>query len=245
MLTGSVPIGSTLATTANLNLRTGPGTSYTVRLVIPSGAHVTTVNVTAPSNGFYNVSYNGVAGWASGSYLTLVSSPPATPGFNDFSPDGAILRATAGVGFSYWWGHGAWLQAGPTSSTAGVCSTPVPEGCPNCTHSGSYGADCSGYVAKLWQVPSTNTNVAADSHPYSTTDFNVDSSLWKTIARESLVKGDALVHNTNGAGHIFLYESGDGWGSMMAYEAKGCVYGIVRNLRSATTDFHAIRRVGF
>jgi hypothetical protein len=49
------------------------------------------------------------------------------------------------------------------------------------------------------------------------------------------------VYNTNGAGHTFLYESGDGWGSMWAYECKGCSYGCVHNLRTATTTYHAIR----
>lgn len=76
-LSTSVPIGSTLRTTAPLNLRTGASTGYAIRLTIPSGATVKTVNRTSPSNGFYNVSYNGTVGWAHGGWLTLVSSPSA------------------------------------------------------------------------------------------------------------------------------------------------------------------------
>lgn len=236
-LTSSVPVGSTLKTTANLNLRSGVGTGYAVRLVIPKGANVVTVNTTQPSGGWYNVKYNGVTGWASGSYLTLVSTPPTTSTVRDQ----AIARAQTGVGFSYWWGHGRWLASGPTSSNKGTCTG----NCPSCTHGGSYGADCSGYVAKVWQVPSTNTNVATDSHPFGTIHFVGSNALWTTISRDAAKKGDAFVYNSGGAGHIVVYESGDAWGSLWAYEARGCSYGIVHNLRSLTSAYKGIRRAGW
>lgn len=242
-LSAGVPLGSTLRTTANLNLRTSASMNAQVRLVIPSGATVTTVNVSQPSGGWYNIKYNGVTGWSYGSYLNLVSSPSTGGGGTTTSSgrDGAILRAKGGVGFSYWWGHGRWLANGATSSNKGVCTG----SCPNCSHSGSYGADCSGYVAKLWQIPSTNTNTTVDSHPYGTIHFIGTNSQWKTVSRSSALKGDAFVYNTNGAGHIFLYESGDAWGSLWAYEARGCSYGIVRNLRTVTSAYKVIRRTGY
>lgn len=247
-LSSGVALGSTLRTTANLNLRTGPSLSERVRLVIPKGATVTTVNVTSPRGGFYNVKYNGVVGWSYGSYLTLVSSggssgstSTGTSTGSTSARDAAIERAKGGVGFSYWWGHGRWIPNGATSSTKGYCSG----SCPNCSHSGSYGADCSGYVAKVWHVPSNNTDPRVDSHPYSTANFVVDSSQWRTVSRGSVKKGDALVYRSNGAGHIFLYESGDGWGSMWAMEARGCSYGIVRNLRTAGSAYKAIARSGW
>jgi len=56
-LAGTQLLGSTLKTTGNLNLRTGPSTSYSVRAVMPLGAKVTVVDAT-PSGGFYNVKYN-------------------------------------------------------------------------------------------------------------------------------------------------------------------------------------------
>ena len=234
-LAGGVPIGSQLKTTASLNLRTGPGTGNSIRLVIPEGATVVTVNTASPTNGWYNIKYNGVVGWSSGAYLTLVSSIVTA------DRAGAILRAQSGVGFSYYWGHGSWNPNALTASNAGSCTGD----CPNCTHSGRYGADCSGYVAKTWQVPSSNSTLTSDSHPYSTATFVTDSSQRSTIDRADLQLADAMVYNTNGAGHIFLYESGDGWGDMWVYEAKGCVYGIVHDLRSATTAFHAIARDGY
>ena len=242
-LSAGVPIGSTLRTTANLNLRTGASTSYSVRLVIPSGAHVTTVNRTSPLGGWYNIKYNGVIGWSYGSYLALVSSPsptPAPPPASTARGD-AVNRAKGGVGFSYWWGHGRWVPFGATSSAKGVCTG----SCPNCTHSGINGADCSGYVGKIWQVPSTNADPTHDAHPYSTVSFVGSNSLWRTVDRGAVHPADALVYNTNGAGHIFLYESGDGWGSMWAYEAKGCSYGIVHDLRTASSAYKAIARAGY
>lgn len=240
-LSAGVAIGSTLKTTTGLNLRSGPGTSYAVRLVIPGGATVTTVNTASPSNGFYNIKYNGVTGWSSGAYLTLVSSPSTGGTGTSTARDAAIVRAQAGVGFSYWWGHGRWLSSGATSSTRGSCTG----NCPSCSHGGSYGADCSGYVAKIWQIPSSNTDLSVDAHPYSTATFVGSNSQWSTIARASAVKGDALVYNSNGAGHIVLYESGDAWGNFWTYEARGCSYGIVHNLRSVTSAYKTIRRAGW
>ena len=242
-LSSGVALGSTLRTTSNLNLRTSGSLSAQVRLVIPSGVTVTTVNATQPSGGWYNVKYNGVTGWSYGTYLNLVSSPstPGTPPPSSTGRDGAIARAQSGVGFSYWWGHGRWIPNGATSSSKGVCTG----SCPNCSHSGGYGADCSGYIGKIWQVPSSNTDATTDSHPYSTVSFVGSNSQWSTVSRGNAARGDALVYNQNGAGHIFLYESGDSWGSMWAYEARGCAYGIVHNLRTASSAFKVIRRAGY
>lgn len=244
-LSAGVPLGSTLKTTTGLNLRTSPSMSGQVRLVIPAGATVTTVNVTQPSGGWYNIKYNGVTGWSYGTYLTLVSSPstptPTNPTPTSSTRDAAIARAQGGVGFSYWWGHGRWIPNGATSSTKGVCTG----SCPSCTHSGGYGADCSGFAAKVWQVPSSNSDTTVDSHPYGTIHFVGSNANWSTVSRSNALKGDALVYNTNGSGHIFIYESGDAWGSMWAYEARGCSYGIVHNLRTATSSYKAIRRAGW
>jgi hypothetical protein len=76
-LSSTLSIGSTLVTTDNLNLRTGPGTTYPVTLVIPAGARVSTVNRTTPANGFYNIIYGKTVGWSSGLYLAVASLPSA------------------------------------------------------------------------------------------------------------------------------------------------------------------------
>jgi hypothetical protein len=152
-----------------------------------------------------------------------------------------MARAQSAMGFSYWWGHGRFRPEGPTSSNAGTCSG----SCPSCSHGGSYGGDCSGLAGKVWQVPSSNKDLTVDSHPYSTASFVNDTSQWHSVARGSLEKADAMVYNSGGAGHVFLYSSGDGWGSMYAYECKGCAYGCVYDLRTASSAYHGIRHAGW
>ncbi len=239
-----IATGTQLVTTADLNLREGPSSNDNILVVMPKGSEVTTVDDKGPQNGWYNVAFNGLVGWASASYLKPsvppVASTPDAPS-DATARDAAIARAQKAVGFSYWWGHGRWLEAGPTASTKGSCTG----SCPNCSHSGSYGADCSGYVAKVWQVPSSNTDVSKDSHPYATFHFEVDSAQWAGVPRGSILKGDAMVYHSGGAGHIFLYEKSDPWGSFWAYEARGCSYGIVHNLRTAGSQYKAIRRTGY
>ncbi|MFN7133437.1 MAG: SH3 domain-containing protein [Myxococcales bacterium] len=237
-LSASTPVGTVLVSTTGVNLRSGPSTEYRVLLVVPQGATVVTVERTAPSNGFYKVKYNGTIGWTHGGYYN-VKSVPTNPGTTSGPRDTALVKAKAGVGFSYWWGHGRWRPEGPTASTKGSCSG----NCPSCSHSGSYGADCSGYVAKVWGLG--NADLTVDSHPYSTYHFDNQTTHWNNISRSNLKKADALVYNSNGAGHIVLYESGDGWGSMWALECKGCSYGCVRNLRTVGSEYKAIARRGW
>lgn len=250
------PVGTThqgltanghMRTTANLNLRKGAGTSFGVIAVIPSGTTVKLLSATA-QNGFLQIEFSGSAGWGFATYLTEVagSSGGSSSGGGAIdlegamSPDNAIARAKAAVGFSYYWGGGAWLPNGPTSSTRGSCSG----SCPSCSHSGKYGADCSGLVAKAWQFGPKD--LATNAHPYSTASFVNDSSgHWSTVSRGSLHKGDALVFNSGGHGHIAIYEKGDGWGSPTVIECRGCSYGCVYNARAFTSNYHGIRRAGF
>lgn len=246
-LSEGVPVGSILVTTAAVNLRTSASTSASVRRVIPNGARVTTVNQSTPVNGWYNVSHDGLTGWTYGAYLKLVSTGGGSTGGGSGgggSTDARSLgieRAKTGVGFSYWWGHGKWLTSGATSSNKGTCTG----SCPSCSHAGTYGADCSGFVAKVWQVPSSNTNLGTDAHPYSTSNFARESHGWHDVTRGQIQKGDALVYNTKGKGHILVFESGDAWGSLYSYEARGCSYGIVHNLRTVTSSYKAIGRDGW
>ena len=235
---GSIAVGTELTATGDVNLRSGPSTSHSVLDVVPLGGTVV-VKDSSPSNGFYNVEYGGKVGWSSGKFYTQGGSSGGGGGSTP-AVDAAIARAKAGKGFSYWWGHGRWRPEG-VNGNAGSCSG----SCPNCSHSGSYGADCSGYVAKIWQVPASNDDITDDSHPYSTADFDADNGTWKTVSRGSLKAADAMVYRSGGAGHIFLYTSGDGWGSMYAYECKGCSYGCVAGYRTASSSYHGIRKAGF
>ncbi len=238
--------GGSMQTTANVNLRKGAGTSFALLSVIPSGTEVKLVSAT-PKDGFFNVDFNGTTGWSSATYLTPAGSEGGgstgdTPGDSGGgpSPSNAFARAKLAVGFSYFWGGGSWRGAGVSSSTAGSCSG----SCPSCTHSGRYGADCSGLVAKAWQFGEKSLEV--DSHPYSTEDFVDDrEGRWSTVSRDSLKKGDALAYNSDGHGHIVLYEKGDSWGTPTVVECRGCSYGCVYNARSFASNYKGVRRSGF
>jgi hypothetical protein len=240
-VTGGLTVGGTLKATTDVNLRTGPSTNNTVLHVVPSGSQVTVV-ASDPQNGFYKIKHNGTVGWSFGKYYTVVSSGGSGGGSGlSAGRQAALDRAKAVVGFSYWWGHGRWRAEGPTSSTKGSCSG----SCPSCSHGGSYGADCSGFVGKAWNVSGANGALTDDQHPYSTASFVGSSSQWSTVSRGSLQPADALVYNSNGAGHIVLYSKGDGWGSFYAYECKGCSAGCVYGVRTAGSAYKGIRRTGY
>lgn len=65
--------GSALVTTANVNLRTGPGTNYDVKLVVPNGS---TVNVYEVENGWAHCTYDKYAGYLSAQYIAWPKQDP-------------------------------------------------------------------------------------------------------------------------------------------------------------------------
>jgi uncharacterized protein YraI len=213
---------------SGLRLRSGPSTDRSIILTMPHGA---IVDVLAASHGWFSVRYSGHTGWAYGGYLARVDS--TSGGTMSAGVAASISRAQSGVGFSYHWGGGCW---NPDSSSHGACYG----SCPNCSHSGTWGADCSGYVSKIWQVPGSEA-LTHCSHPYSTYVFYGERYHWSAVSRSNAKRGDAFVRQ----GHIFLFDSGDPWGSMRAYEAKGCSYGIVHSTRTADSTYRVIRRNGF
>lgn len=238
---GSVTKDPQLRTTGNVNLREKPSLDATVLRVIESGTVVTLLDPVA-QNGFFNVNAVGVVGWISGKYLEAAFStlPPSTELDGAPSPDNAVARAKTAMGFSYFWGGGGWLPSGPTAETKGSCTG----SCPNCTHLGKYGADCSGLVAKTWQFG--NKDISVNDHPYATSDFvKPKANYWADVTRANMKRGDALTYYTSGRGHIALYEKGDPWGQPFVYECRGCSYGCVYNARTLGSEYKAIRRAGF
>jgi len=226
-----------MVATTGVNLRQGPATSNRVVLVVPSGGQVTVFFDGHARDGFFNVSFGGIHGFTYGSYYRLISVPSA--GGTPTVREDALERAEMGMGYSYWWGHGRFDPGGVTPSTVGTCSG----SCPNCTHGGGYGGDCSGLLGKVWSLG--NADLSVDGHPYATYDFYNAHSAWHDVSRAAVQPGDALVYNIDGAGHTFVYESGDGWGSMWAYECKACSQGCVHDLRTASTAYKGIGRDGW
>ena len=105
----AVVAAAAATTTANLNLRSGPGTNYDVLLVIPDGATVNTTG--AVQNGFSRLTYNGTTGWSASQYLAaasttatvidgalnLRSSPSTSSSVVTVMPDGATVTITGGL----------------------------------------------------------------------------------------------------------------------------------------------------
>lgn len=169
--------------------------------------------------------------WSVGARAASAAPPPSTR-------DELICRGNSAVGFSYWWGGSCWCRSGcdpDFSCWAGDCDG----NCPSCTHSGSHGADCSGFVNKVWQVPDPIATTTCGHGPFVANSYRSDSAYWNVIPRDSVQPGDALASST----HVVLFHYGDPWGSMMAYEARGCDYGIVHNLRSCSSSYSAARRI--
>lgn len=76
-ISSSVAIGTTLETTDNLNLRTGPSTADSVIEVIPAGTPVSVVFRSTSSGGFYHIAAGRKIGWSSGLYLKVATLPAA------------------------------------------------------------------------------------------------------------------------------------------------------------------------
>ena len=72
--TSGYAVGATVYTTVNLNIRSGPGTGYSIRGVARNGtsAVITGASVQSGSMTWYPLNVAGIgAGWASGTYLSL------------------------------------------------------------------------------------------------------------------------------------------------------------------------------
>ena len=81
---GTMPAGTALVTTANVNLRSGPGRSYSALRVLATGTKVSALGGGA-TNGFYQVQAGATTGWTHGDYLERVGttsegSPPSCTG---------------------------------------------------------------------------------------------------------------------------------------------------------------------
>lgn len=151
--------------------------------------------------------------------------------------DQIICRANSAVGYSYYWGGSCWCANGCND---GGCSHGSCSGnCPNCTHSGSYGADCSGLVNKVWQVPNAIATTTCGHGPYTASRFTSNGPYWNTISRSNIQAGDTMASST----HVVIYHRGDAWGQPTVYEARGCSWGIVHNARSFSSSYTAARRI--
>ena len=137
------------------------------------------------------------------------------------SRDEIISRAATGVGSSYWWGHSCWRSWDRSWG----------------------GADCSGYVARVWNIPmEVATDYNCSYHPYGTWHMRYQSTDWTHINRSNTTRGDALVSNDGSSGHVVIYASGDAWGCPEVYEAQCTNCGIRHHTRCFDSSYVAIQR---
>lgn len=137
----------------------------------------------------------------------------------EIAPSEILDIAISGVGSPYIWGGGCW---DPSDRSR-------------------LGADCSGYVGKVWQIPE-RSDVTTCSHPYSTWNFYNESAHWDSVDRGDAESVDAFVYNNGSNGHIVLFASGDPWGNADVYEARGSAYGIVHRTRTFDSSYRVRRR---
>lgn len=108
---------TTMKTTANLNMRSGPSTGYASVTVIPKGATVTLLEV---KGDWKKVSYNGKTGWSSGKYLSAASTaapviPPAAPAPAVPGVNGAVYQTTGSL----------YMRSGPAKTYSSVMVLPA------------------------------------------------------------------------------------------------------------------------
>lgn len=170
---------------------------------------------------------------------SLQAAPPSEP------VESIVCRGQSAEGFSYWWGGECWCDNGcvPNLSSCqpGQCTpNSGSTGCPDCTHSGTYGADCSGFVSKAWQVPEPFAPNACDVDRYVASDFTADHQYWDVVSMDSLQPADAVASSSH---VILVIGAKDSAGEHEVVEAKGCSYGIVRHSRTFASTYSGARRI--
>jgi len=132
-----------MVTTGNLNLRTGPSTSYSIIRVIPSGAEV---KVLSTSSGWARVVYDGSQGYCSLSYLKLKSTEPPTSTDVRITTEELNLRSGPGVSYSI-------IAVMPAGAKVMVLS--VSGDWAKVNYSGKIGYAHTGYLVKEGTVASS------------------------------------------------------------------------------------------
>lgn len=146
----SVSAAEIKVTTANLNLRSGPGTGYSIITVMPKGAEVT---VTGYSGNWAIVKYGNYTGYASNTYLALKSG-----GTTYYTTGNLNLRSGPGTGYAI-------LAVMPKGSAVTVLST--SGGWSRLTYSGKTGYASASYLSTT--PPSGTTTVVR----YTTAALNL------------------------------------------------------------------------
>lgn len=115
---------------SSLNMRSGPGTSYSKVGSVPASAALT---ITGSENGWYKTSYNGVTGYVSGDYVTVTettsgSTAPSTPAAPETPSEPKAetpAPSVSGTGKLNTGGSSLNMRSGPGTSYRKVGSVPA------------------------------------------------------------------------------------------------------------------------
>jgi hypothetical protein len=206
-LATSIPVGSTLKTVANLNLRTGAGTDHSVILVIPDGSKVTVESATS-TRGWYYINYDGHLGYSAGQYMVLESSGGSggtdggTGGGDAGGSTTTVTRASSWVSAAVPYCGG--VNFGTDAICGGICER---TGAADNSAWNSYRSDCSGFVSYSWGLAAPGLTTSGFA-PY-------DTSASSEIDADELQPGDAL--NSVPEQHIILFA---GWADKASGQAN-------------------------
>lgn len=93
-------VGSYAYTTTALNLRSGPGTNYSVYYTMPQGAKVYVISYAG--NNWYKVNHNGNRGYAYGSYLSGSGGTSSSSGSSKGQAIANTAKQYVGYRYSYY-----------------------------------------------------------------------------------------------------------------------------------------------
>lgn len=164
-------------------------------------------------------------------YATTVYAKPPME-----TRDTIVCRGLAGVGFVYDFGGECWCADGCEPAL-----TACPPGkCVDNYKTGKYGADCSGFVSKAWQVPDPHPVEKCNVERYGAKHFAVSSTYWKTVAMNSLLPGDAA----SKISHVVLIAGDkDSKGNYDIVHASSCNVGIVHKRFALSSEYVGARRI--
>ena len=170
-------------TTAGLNVRTGPSTSYAKIATLSYGQ---SVNVLSTSNGWSKINYNGSTGYVSSQYLQ--STKPSSSSSSETSQTVKYVNTTSGLN----------MRTGPATSYAKITTIAYGQsvnvlstsnGWSKINYSGS-----TGYVSSQY-LQSTKPSSSASSNSGST---SVSSSASSVIAYAKTLLGKPYVWGAQG-----------------------------------------------
>ena len=170
-------------TTAGLNVRTGPSTSYAKIVTLSYGQ---SVNVLSTSNGWSKINYNGSTGYVSSQYLQ--STKPSSSSSSETSQTVKYVNTTSGLN----------MRTGPATSYAKITTIAYGQsvnvlstsnGWSKINYSGS-----TGYVSSQY-LQSTKPSSSSSSNSGST---SVSSSASSVIAYAKTLLGKPYVWGAQG-----------------------------------------------